>query len=272
MESQGAGEFERYKSVLRPLVRFFLRKSLNYQDVLTLLKELFVEESAVEIQRTGEKVNVSRISALSGLYRKEVSRIYKDGSAPKIRSKSILVRVISRWEQDKRFTNARGEPKLLSFKGEESEFFTLCRSVSTNINPATLLFELERAELAEKTPRGLKRIKQLVPANLDDGYQLLATEIGGLLHAVDENLRRANPVSHLHVRTEYDNISPKAIPEIRRWLVDEGKLFHRRVRDFLSKHDRDINPGPEEDSPGRKVSVSSFSYLSSGNETEKPSR
>lgn len=264
-QSSRALEFEALQYLLRPIVRFCVRRSHSIQDFLEAAKAAFVHVAAEELERCEEKVNVSRISVLTGLYRKDVTRIYKDQEVGHAEPQSVLGRVIGQWRHDKSFTNKTGSPRVLTYKGENSEFRRLVQTVSKNINPGTVLFELERMGSVERTPNGVKLVRQMPGFGSDPrkGFELLSQDIQTLVDAVHDNLIAKSRPSNLHIRTEYDNISRKALPEIRRWLIDEGKIFHRRAREYLAKFDKDVNPELDETVPGGgKVVVNAFSFTS----------
>lgn len=246
--------------LLRPIIRFCLKHSLQIQDLLNAAKRVFVDLADQEIRQHTKKVNVSRLSVVTGLYREEVRRIYIEGAAIETRPSSLLGRVVGQWEQDRRFRNKEGEPRVLSCDGEGSEFYNLVRLVSKNINPATVLFELERNGAVERTARGLKFKRPTFAAseNKLTGYELLSRDLESLVRAVEENLEGQKV--NLHIRTEFDNLYVRNLPQIREWLVLHGKRFHKEVRDYLSQFDKDINPDADPNEPAQtKVMLSTFS-------------
>ena len=264
-ENQRNLEFQAIQFLLRPIVRFCLRRAHSIQDFMEAAKIVFIDIAADELTRADERVNVSRLSVLTGLYRKDVTRIYKEQQTGHSEPQSILGRVIGHWRHNKRFTNKSGQPKVLSLKGEKSEFRLLVQTISKNINPGTVLFELERMGSVERTPNGVKLVRQMpgFGRNPQKGFELLSKDIQTLVDAVQENLLSKVRPSNLHIRTEYDNIATEHLPEIRRWLIDEGKVFHRKAREYISKFDKDINPELGDGSQGGgKVVVNAFSFTS----------
>lgn len=250
--------------LLRPIVRFCLRRSQTYQDLSTVLKELFVEIAAEEIEKLSDKINVSRISVLTGLNRREVTRIYKDQEPSRNETISIPLRVIGQWQSDKRFQSKSGRPRSLSFDGEASEFRALVTTVSTYVHPSTVQFELERMGVVERTKSGLKLTSPMsrIGANPDQTFELLSQDSEALIRCVEENTLERQPLTNHHIRTEYDNVYVAELPAIRKWLQVEGEKFQKRVREFLAKRDRDVTPKREESLAGAKVVVTSFSVTS----------
>lgn len=248
--------------LLWPVVRHLVRNFYSFQEALNALKELYIRAAVEEMKRSGRKVNVSSLSVSTGMHRGEIQRLYKEKAPRSTESVSVITRVIGRWQQDRNFTTRAGEPKILSLEGEDSEFRKLASSVTTAVHSGTILSELERMGAAERSPRGLRLLIQAnsVAGDVIRSTELLSQDMESLLQAVDENQKAAADVGNLHIRTEYDNVYLDAIPEIRRWLVEEGKAFHRRAREFLSQHDGDLSPRSPSATPASgRVVLNAFS-------------
>lgn len=247
--------------MLRPIVRYCLRNAKVLQDFIDVAKLVFMEVAEEEIRKTTDKVNVSRLSVMTGLHRKDVTRIFKEKKEPVRQSPHILTRIIGQWEQDSRFTTKSGSPRILNYEGEQSEFHQLVKIVSKNINPATVLFELERTSAVQKTPRGVKLLGQALILGEDDGkgFELLSRDVTTLMDCVEENLTRTGLSPHMHIRTEYDNVFQEDLPQIQHWLREEGKKFHKRARDYISQFDQDVNSNPEK-TAGARVVVTAFGH------------
>lgn len=249
--------------LLRPIVRFCMRGSNPIQDFIDLAKVVFVEIAADEIQRGGGKANVSRISVLTGLHRRDVTKIHRDDAEPIRSSPSLLTRVIGLWEAAEAFTTKTRKPRTLTCNGDNSEFYHLVRSVSTNIKPGSILSEMERMGLVERSSRGVRLSKRVQTCGGDPEklFDLLSRDVDTLITAVEENIFTEGESPNLHIRTEYDNIYKSDLPAIRAWILEEGKEFHRRVREFLSRYDKDITSRPSGEA-GATVAVGAFSLIS----------
>lgn len=253
---------ETLRAMLRPVVRLCLRSSWGIQALVETAKEVFVELASEEIERSGERVSVSRVNVMTGIHRRDVQRLLT-GARPKEAQGALIARVIGQWEQDPRFRTRGGSPKVLSDSGAESDFHRLVRTVSKDVNPATVRRELERIGAVEMTERGVKLVSRAYTPGekVAEGMAILTNDVDDLVVAVEENLLGEVSVPNLHGRTEYDNIAPESLPEIREWLFREGSTFHRKVRDYLSQFDRDINPSLGGAGGGRVV-FSTFSRMS----------
>jgi len=256
------------KQLLRPLVRLFLRHAYSSKEFIALGKEVFLEEATEELKRSNAKINVSRLSYLSGLDRRDVKRMLEEERQPPS-SLNLIGRLLTAWAQDKRFTTQSGKPRVLSYKGENSDFETLVAVLGKHAYPGSMLFELERAGLVEKTARGLRLKREEAPAikNPNEGYEFLSEDIDDLIQSVEENLLTDKFPSNLHMRTTFDNIFLDKLPEVRRWLLNHGRRFHKEARDYLASFDKDLTQLKKSDearAAGGRVALSAYSISEEG--------
>lgn len=248
--------------LLTPAVHFALRHSIHVQEVIELVKVTFLQIAQKEAGKSQNKVNISRLSAITGLHRRDVIRLYRH-QEQNLEPRSLVSRVLGQWQHDPRFSTSAGKPKVLSLDGDKCEFHQLVRSVSTDLHPGTVLFELDRLGAIEYRRRGICLVSQVyIPKDdLKQGLSLLAADIGDISEAVLSNLLTTGPLPNLHAKTEYDNVHPDAIPTIRKWLLRTGAQFHQKVRRFLAKYDQDITPSKTFHSPGIRVAIGTFSII-----------
>ncbi|MCO6430852.1 MAG: hypothetical protein J5J00_08320 [Deltaproteobacteria bacterium] len=240
--------------VLRPIARFSLQRAINIQDLVESLKFVLISVAKEELEAGGEKPNVSKLSIMTGMHRRDVMRILASDEIPD-RPAGLTSRIIGQWEQDSRFTTKAGVPRVLTVDGEDSEFAELVKLVSKDLHPGTILHELERLGVVEHV-RGGVRVKARYESARGDpekGYQILGADLADLINAADENVFGSAETPNLHARTEYDNIFVDDLPKIREWLLKEGSAFHQKARNYLSRFDKDINPHIKKDGGARVV-------------------
>ena len=249
--------------LVRPVVKYCLRHSVRLQDLVECCKTIFVEVAEEDIKKAQGEVTTSRISVMTGMHRRDVKRILENVTKFDDQA-GLVMRVVGRWRTDHAFITKGKKPRVLTFGTEDSEFNELVSRISKDLNPATVLFELERVNAIEKTSKGLKLvIESYVPkGNVEDGFRILSQDAEDLIDSVEENVLEVNDIPNLHARTEYDTIRPEHIPDIRRWLIREGHLLHQRARNYISQFDQDINPDPNFKGDGAKVIFGTFSKMS----------
>ena len=109
-----------FKQLMGSIIRLALRNGVNYLDFSQLCKWLYVDIAANEYGIKGRKTNISRISLITGLDRKEVKRITElepeqvdqIGQQP-----DKLSRILSHWFDADDYTDESGQPRELLFEG-----------------------------------------------------------------------------------------------------------------------------------------------------------
>lgn len=248
--------------LLSPLVRFCIRHSIKVQHVDEFVRKVFVRESSIELQRLGQKITASNISAISGLQRRDISH-YINEEVEIDEESDLIRRVIGLWQGGESFRTSNGAPRTLSFGTEASEFSILVSQVSTDKNPASILRELERLELVEKTKFGVRLIKSTFSPREDPerGFAIVSGDVSDLIETAEKNLFSLEFAPSLHVRTEYDKVRADDVEQIKSWIMTQGHQFHKKVRTFLSKFDQDINPKKNFSGPTTRVVVGAFSFV-----------
>ena len=111
--------------LLRPLVRLLLRNGVSYGAFADLAKWVEVDVANKECGVASRKQTDSRISVITGLTRKDVSRL--KGTAAPVDTAAVeqyhrAARVICGWLRDARFLNMTGRPAALAVDGNVASF------------------------------------------------------------------------------------------------------------------------------------------------------
>lgn len=249
------------RRLLRPAAQIAVRSGMSFRELAHLLKLELLQASEEELLRSEKKISASKLSAATGLNRNDIRALKEAPEETSPLSSSLVARILNRWEQDKRFHDRRGRPRVLTISGANNEFERLVSSVSSHIASGAVLFELLRSGQAVKTARGLRlqNAAALSSKDKEAGLDLLARNVDSLCTAVFENLT-AGEMKNVHLRTTYNNIYVGDLERIRKWLLEEAKRFHKRMRKMLSKSDADLSPRatvPHAD--GATVIVGTFS-------------
>lgn len=255
--------------ILFAVAKFCLRHSIRVQDLWELTKIAFVKAAEEELKTSSHKITTSKISVMTGLQRREVDKILSGGiSVNDTSPKDLISKVIGQWLNDKNFITKNGEPRVLSFGDMQSEFYKLTAKVSNDLNPATVLYELERTGVIEKSPRGVKLVLNSYSPSGDyeKGFSILGEDVEDLISSVEENILypagdKRDQSNNLHARTIYDNVKNDALPALKKWILEEGHKFHSKLRDEISKYDLDINPDTKFKGKTAKVIVGSFGRI-----------
>ena len=94
--------------ILRPLVSLLLRAGIGYRDFRDVSKRIFVEVASDEYGLRGRPTNISRVAVLTGLSRKEISKLRQAETTtrwnPDMKS-SPANTILHYWHYDSRFMN-----------------------------------------------------------------------------------------------------------------------------------------------------------------------
>lgn len=161
------------ESFLRPIASFCLRAGVGYKEFAEVTKRAFVAVAGEEYGIRGRPTNTSRVAVLTGLTRKEVSRIRLNLESTALKFdllRSPVNRVMENWHSDPAFHNSQG-PLWLPYEGDSPNFLELVRRYGGDIPPKALLKELERGGAIESRD-GLIRpvVRFFEPNTMDDEF------------------------------------------------------------------------------------------------------
>jgi hypothetical protein len=233
--------------LLRPVARICLRNGLPYGAFAEVAKRVFVEVATDEFCLPGRKQSVSRVSVLTGLTRKEVSRIQElpppnDTDAAERHHRAA--RVVSGWVRDAEFAEPGGWPAHLPLEGERGSFSALVKRYSGDVPVRAILDELVRVGAAEGLADGTLRL--LRPAYLPtsgeaDKLPFLGTDTADFIATIDHNLRAAPEEARLQRKVMYDNLPQAAVVELRPLATRKAQVLLEELDHWLAAHDRDAN-------------------------------
>jgi len=131
--------------LLRPLVRLCIRAGMTFPALCQLLRELYVNVAEYDFALPGKEQTDSRVSLLTGIHRKEVSRL-RGAGAPVNAVPAAVSRtgaIIARWLASPRFCDELGTPLPLprSADGTGPSFEELVSSVTRDVRPRAVLDE-----------------------------------------------------------------------------------------------------------------------------------
>ncbi len=143
------GLLSAFRVLLRPLVRILLRHGISYAEFAEIVKAVYVEVAVTDFKVEGKRGTKSRIAVITGLTRKEVSRVVESAKGDSDESKSNLnrvARVLAGWHTDTDFTGPYGMPLEVRYEevalAGEPTFSDIGSSYSGDMSPRSMLDEL----------------------------------------------------------------------------------------------------------------------------------
>jgi len=143
---------------LQPLAKLSLKAGLGAGDLAAAVK-LACVRAAAEDKKANGRLNHSRISAITGLTRKEVRALaaaMENRPVPLFKSapRQRTARVIQGWKTDSLFLDEAGEPGRLAIAGSEKSFHALVKRYGGDVTPMSVLKELEKTGAVRRTRTG----------------------------------------------------------------------------------------------------------------------
>lgn len=133
--------------LLKPIARLFLRFGRGFREYSELSKAAFVAVASDDYGVHGRPTNVSRIAAMTGLTRKEISRIrtrLEQGQGAVTERHTPLKELISGWQSNDEFLDDTGAPAALTLEGGRGSFQSLVKQFAGDIPEGAMRKELQR--------------------------------------------------------------------------------------------------------------------------------
>ncbi len=252
---------EALERLLAPLAQLCLAKGMPFAVVEEMLKRAFVESARAQQTPSLGPRDISRVSAATGLTRREVTRITLDETARAALRPSPATQIFTRWMGNRRLHDRQGNPKPLKRQGKSPSFEALAQSVTRDVHPRTLLEELCRLGLAQLDPLtdmvSLLRHSVVPGKDKARAYAFLGNNVGDHLAAAVENVVADEP-AHLEQAIFADELSVESLRKARELVKAQWKdLLKGLVPQIEALVEDDIESGRVAD---QRLRVGLYSY------------
>ena len=240
------------RALLRPIALILLRAGLTWREFNEISKAVFVSVATDEFGRRGRPTNVSRVSILTGISRKEVKRQRKLLAAERIEPSSRssdATRVLSAWHQDPGYVGEDGQPMPLPLAGPAPSFSALFASYGGDTPEQTLLTELRTAgSVGEEGGKLLALRRYHMPAEIDEGaIRFFGTNLFDHANTLSNNLATDGRPKRLEGFAVEPEVDARHVEAFRSFLDQRGQAFLEEVDAWLAEHriqtdDADASP------------------------------
>jgi len=219
--------------ILRPLAQVLINHGMALGSFEQLARKAFVDAGFVHMERSGRRPTVSGVAALSGLSRKEVTRLMRDDpnddSLPRKRY-NRAVRVISGWVNDPQFQKD-GAPALLDIDGENG-FAALVRQYSGDVPTAAMLSVLQESGnvTVEGTRVQLTQRAYIPMQTAPDRLNILGTDVAELISTISHNINAKPEDRRFQRKVSSTFLRADAVAEFR-------ELARTRSQQLLEEYD-----------------------------------
>lgn len=228
--------------VLEPLSRWLLEAGMGVGDVLPLLKIAYVRAARERARESGAehtKPNVSRISLITGLTRREVAHILESDASTPIpdRGRQRAERVLSGWWNDAEFQDSSGQPAVLSVRGAKGSFAALVERYSgERWQVGQIMAELLRVKAIRRVREGRVQAVSRTYATVrwdPDGVAAFGEQVAELCNTLLQNLK--SPAQMRLVRRVVNSrLDPRYLPMLVRDFSRQADVLADSVDDQLN--------------------------------------
>ena len=208
--------------LLAPLARLVVARGLPFAVVDEMLRSAVVNEAHAAHPGLPEHRRASRVSASTGLNRREVNRLLaaraEASGAPAAPTRSPAAAVFAHWRAVEAYRTPEGAPRVLPRIGPAPSFETLAQEVTRDVHPRTLLEELLRLDLAAHDMGhdtvALTREAFVPRGDTQRMTQWMGANVGDHLDAAVANLLGSDP-AHFEQAIAAGNLSAESVAEVR---------------------------------------------------------
>lgn len=233
------------RKLLKPIVSLLLKCGMTWREFAAIGRFTFVQVASDEYGIAGRPTNISRVSILTGIGRKDVKRLRDELEQPKapLADKATgATAVLSGWFQDSDFLDADGKPRPLNPGAGKGTFLELCERYAGDIPAGAMQKELLRTgAIEERDGRLMVLSRYYMPTQADPQWlQSAAGFFADLGHNVNYNFDAGEKKpSRFLGRSTNTQLSAADVNEFRAFLEEKGQAFLEEVDDWLTAHARD---------------------------------
>ncbi|MDM0029386.1 DUF6502 family protein [Variovorax saccharolyticus] len=253
------------RHALRPLVKLMLSRGVTFTYASELLKSLFVEVADRDFRIDGKEPTDSRVSLVSGVHRKEVSRLRQalesgEETVPEV--VSLGAQVVAQWMGAPPYVDDAGQPLPLArfaSEGAEQSFEALVARVNRDIRPRVVLDEWLRLGVVhiDEGGRVCLNVGAFVPTK---GFDELSFYLGHNLHdhaaAAVHNLLGDEP-PFMERSVHYDGLGAAAVGQ----LAEQARSLGMQALVAVNKNALALaKRSVDDDAPRRRMTFGVYFY------------
>lgn len=247
---------------IRPLVRLLIRNNIDVRLLHETIKRAYVSVALEDFGIRERRTNISRVSLITGVTRKEASRIRKDLDSGKQSVKKavpLIERVLDTWHSDKAYLTTGGKPRALTFNAGEVNFSTLVTQCKGDVPPGAVRAELLRLKAIEQRTNDslLPVVRHLPVYNLDG---VVNQELGDLVGKVIDSLAQSHVPEIAEMRYKGRIESRSFDAEVSNQLCLESEQVLRATETKINNVFQSLAPSKTLDQGGKRIGIVMLQY------------
>jgi hypothetical protein len=261
------------EGILRPIVKLLLQSGISYSEFASVAKSVFVEVATDDYKKRGRPANFSQVSAMTGISRKEVSRMRKGTSeerwTPNMEASPVNT-ILHEWHFDPDFSDGAGTAKPIPFEGPLS-FSTLVSRYAGDIPPGAMRATLQNAGVLTQNEDGLltvtrtffysRRYDEDLIRNLAFSLSNLGSTLvyNSTLHQRDDlSHEKKGELARLERGVWSEHLTKDGAARFKSWVDSAAPAFLEEANRLLGEAELPQSQWPT--APPRAVGVGIFYY------------
>jgi Family of unknown function (DUF6502) len=240
------------RQLLAPLMRILLERGISFDRFEQWAKLSMLQAAQAHFELPGRKLTTSRMAVLTGLSRKEVSRLLEDQlrgpeRVDELESLNRATRVVAGW---RRRLEALEQPLDFAIRidpdpsmPEALSFRSLVKEFSGDMPARAVLDELLRSgAIAQVADRVKLSEPSVLPQDEDQRLAILGSDTADLIATIGHNLRSPTQDRFFQRKVMYDNLSDEGLPVLAKKIQVQAAQFVAAIDRLMASFDRDSFP------------------------------
>jgi hypothetical protein len=248
---QSTGSISALARALTPVAKMCMKSGMGAGE-LQMAAKIACIGVAAESARLGNRLNISRIAAVTGLTRKDVrtlAGLLKSGKVTAAHevAKQRTARVLHGWRTDPEFLDRKGSPLRLLVSGPGLTFHILVRRYGGDVTPISVLNELVRSGAVSRVAGGRVAVRKNTPrargfgadvvtefsARLRDLGSTLVNNIEGAKSPIFVGFAEIKSLADDEAALFHETFSERAaslVDGVERWRTSQSRLRAKKAR------------------------------------------
>jgi Family of unknown function (DUF6502) len=224
--------------ICEPLADFILESGLSVREAQQIIRKAAISAVAKrQLERSG-RVNISGISAATGIPRGEVSKVLSQAGRTAAREpgrEQSTHRVLAAWRADSKYRSASGNPAPLKMYGRGASFESLAKTYGKGLSARAILDELLRTQAARIDREQVVFLTTLVAVERgvnSNFVKVFAQRVAELMSTMLHNRRHPEKAAFVASVAE-GNFPANEIPRLHRSVAATGSNFLGEIQKML---------------------------------------
>ncbi len=227
--------------IQKALAKFAIHLGLSSGTMSELVRRAYIDAAEELLIARGDKVQATKIGAMTGLYRKEIVRLREmevPGAASQEDKYNRSARVVTGWMRDADFLDDNGEPAVLEMRGATG-FSELVKRYSGDMAMTALRDELERLGIVEITADDRLRLlsQGYVSSDTVAGIHILGADTADLIDTIHHNLQSNGRALRFQRKVSYVGIPDQYVDEFRKYAASASQTLLEDLDRWLAERD-----------------------------------